>query len=321
MVDETLNSTSEALLWLREQLEGGNTVSLQEIEDQAVVFKDSPIGRGLFLNAFLETNVVRNRHYIEQTDAYLSQVVADVEHGVLDSIEELVDAITNRPKHIPLVNTETEDSITRELQTVVIDNAKDATTDSLTGAPNRREYDRIIRKELENAYRTQSPLSIIAVDLDNFKKYQDKNPSHHEFGDRILVAVSTAMQAGIRKTDYCCRFGGDEFNIVCPNTDKEIAIVLAERVLDKIKVLGIPHPDEPGSYLTASLGIATYKADVPEVEPSGSIHQPLVADEFFSRLIKALHDVADKSLYSVKENGRNQVGYQGSPQEADRLVA
>jgi diguanylate cyclase (GGDEF)-like protein len=163
-----------------------------------------------------------------------------------------------------------------------------ATTDPLTGIGNRRRMTEQINTELERARRFRHPLTLLMVDIDHFKQVNDKHG--HEAGDRAIVAVSKALSSGVRSIDMASRFGGEEFVLLMPETDVDVAGYAAERLRADVAALNIIGDDGQRIALTISIGVA--KAD-----PDG-----LAPDTMSSLLIRA-----DKALYRAKHEGRNRV--------------
>lgn len=161
--------------------------------------------------------------------------------------------------------------------------------DGLTGVANRRMFDLTLNEEWRRAVRSQEPLSLILLDVDFFKQYNDTYGHHH--GDMCLVAVATALQGQIHRTsDLVARYGGEEFAIVLPGTPGENAFVLAQKACTAVQALQIEHNSSAASpFVSISLGVATI---VPgkDLENAG---------------IKALLEKADLALYQAKLQGRN----------------
>lgn len=159
-----------------------------------------------------------------------------------------------------------------------------AQIDALTGLANRRSFDSALERGVRRARRTGGPLSVIIVDLDRFKALNDT--LGHPAGDAALRRVGDAL-AGIvsRKLDAICRYGGEEFALVLPDTDEAGALMIAETVQRAVAQAGLVHP--LGGTLTASLGVATAWGRVAEPE----------------RLIAE----ADRALYDAKRAGRDRV--------------
>jgi diguanylate cyclase (GGDEF)-like protein len=156
-------------------------------------------------------------------------------------------------------------------------------TDDLTRLYNSRYLNQSLRRETKRAVRTGSPLSLLFIDLDGFKAVNDTYG--HLSGSRALVEAAAVIRSCARETDIVARFGGDEFAVILPETAREGAIMVAERVRDRIATHGFLTADLLDVRLTASVGIAT----LPEVAAS--------AEE----LVQA----ADRAMYRVKVAGKN----------------
>ena len=152
-------------------------------------------------------------------------------------------------------------------------------TDGLTGLYNRRFLDESLSVEFHRARRTGAPLSVIMFDVDHFKKFNDTHG--HDMGDRVLKAVAGALRAALRKYDLPCRYGGEEFLAILPNTTGVGAYAVAERLRTDIAEL-----DVDGLTVTVSLGVATHP-DIAAASPAELVEH------------------ADQALYESKEGGRN----------------
>lgn len=157
-----------------------------------------------------------------------------------------------------------------------------AMIDNLTGIYNRHKFEEVFLLESERARRFSLPLSMILIDIDHFKSVNDTYG--HDIGDEVLKGLALVVQSNIRKIDVFARWGGEEFLILSPGTNKENIQELAEKLRRAVEEAIFP---EIGR-VTVSLGIATFK-------PKDS----------FSDLFKR----ADEGLYIAKSNGRNQIGY------------
>ncbi|MBU7318011.1 sensor domain-containing diguanylate cyclase [Paenibacillus oleatilyticus] len=163
---------------------------------------------------------------------------------------------------------------------------KISSIDALTGLANRRFFDERFAKEWRHAMRFSTPLSVILLDIDYFKRYNDTY-GHHD-GDACLQYVAEAMRrAAKRPGDMIARYGGEEFVIVLPVTDGRGALYVGERMRSEVEQLRIPHRGSAvSSFVTASLGVATM-IPVRDVSPRELIIR------------------ADKALYRAKQEGRN----------------
>ena len=155
-----------------------------------------------------------------------------------------------------------------------------ASTDALTGLKNRRAFEERLDKELSRSRRHGHPLSLILLDIDHFKSYNDTYG--HPKGDEILRLVGRTLSRAMRETDFATRYGGEEFAILLPDTDREGAQHLAERLRHTIESAKWPDRE-----ITASVGVASYG------ERASTAEQ--------------LIDQADRALYRSKEQGRNRV--------------
>lgn len=163
-----------------------------------------------------------------------------------------------------------------------------AVTDALTGLSNRRRLEKSLTAETERLARTADFLSVIMLDIDFFKQFNDTYG--HPAGDRCIVMVGAALKRAVRRAaDLTARYGGEEFACVLPGTEYEEAMVVARNIRDQIHALGIPHMrSAAAAYVTVSVGVAT------------SPCLPGMAPELW---IKA----ADHQLYLAKSAGRNNV--------------
>jgi two-component system chemotaxis family response regulator WspR len=162
-------------------------------------------------------------------------------------------------------------------------------SDGLTGLSNRRHFDEYMELEWRRSLREQSQLSLLMIDVDYFKTYNDT--FGHLEGDEALRKVAAAIRdASARPSDLPARYGGEEFALVLPNTSQGGARLVAEKLRMTVQALNIPHisPLE-GSSLTISIGLSTI------TPAAGSNCRELIS-------------AADKGLYLAKHNGRNQVG-------------
>src|SRR5579864_947616 len=157
-----------------------------------------------------------------------------------------------------------------------------AYVDGLTGIHNRRFFEMRIMEELERAGRFQGRMSVIMVDIDHFKKLNDE--FGHLLGDEMLRSVSSILKQQLRKMDMVCRYGGDEFAIVVPETTGESAVRVAEKLRRQVETHFFPGVPRP---VTISCGVADYPAH-------GITRDEVVA-------------AADAALYQAKQLGRNKV--------------
>jgi diguanylate cyclase (GGDEF)-like protein len=163
-----------------------------------------------------------------------------------------------------------------------------ASEDKLTGLANRRHFDQFLDIEFKRARRDRSPLSLILIDVDFFKGYNDHYG--HLAGDECLQKISHRIQQCVgRPGDMVARYGGEEFAIIMPNTDAPGARSVAEAILLGIVDDRFAYPSSPFGIVTVSLGVSTYIDFDDQSEE------------------KALINLADRALYSAKSQGRNRV--------------
>ncbi len=160
--------------------------------------------------------------------------------------------------------------------------------DGLTGIPNRRRFDEFLDTEWRHCMRENVPLSLIMMDIDYFKAFNDNQG--HQAGDDCLKKVAYTLASSVKRPmDFLARYGGEEFVAILPKTNSEGALVVAETMRKNIESLSISHPHSQAlKCVTVSLGIATI---VPTAQLSSDV------------LIKA----ADDALFRAKREGRNRV--------------
>lgn len=157
--------------------------------------------------------------------------------------------------------------------------------DSLTGLANRRAFMEVLDGEIERADRYERPLSVVLLDLDHFKKVNDSYG--HAAGDDVLRAAAEVLRSVCRDVDLAARLGGEELALILPETDREGARIVAERVRARIESTNHEAPEGSTFQVTASIGVAWMVSGVETGE--------------------ALLQRADKALYRAKSRGRNQV--------------
>ncbi len=159
-------------------------------------------------------------------------------------------------------------------------------TDDLTGIYNHRFFIHQLTMEVDRQKRYPSPLSLLMIDIDYFKNYNDTNG--HLAGDQVLTAISIIIQHAVRQTDIIARYGGEEFCAILINTEREGALAIAERVRRNVAETNFPNEKvQPNGDLTVSVGMATFSSTISTV----------------TDLIRE----ADNALYRAKRAGRNRV--------------
>jgi diguanylate cyclase (GGDEF)-like protein len=159
-------------------------------------------------------------------------------------------------------------------------------TDPLTGLLNRRYFQERMSEEIERSRRHHLPLSLIMIDVDDFKSVNDT--LGHPVGDEVLKIMARCLRNCIRTIDVAARYGGEEFTVILPQTTKADAQTIAERICTDVNRLDLPFTtSDQKLVLSASLGLATYPEDAESMED----------------LIRN----ADVALYAAKSQGKNRV--------------
>ena len=160
-----------------------------------------------------------------------------------------------------------------------------ATTDGLTELYNHRYFQEQIRMQVEQAKRYSSNFSLIIIDIDFFKKFNDT--FGHQSGDAVLRQVAQTLKKNVRVTDIVCRYGGEEMSIILPNTGKDEAFSTAQKICERVASKKFKLTGDKETHVTISLGVATFPFD--------------------GDTAPAIIESADKKLYTAKNSGRNQV--------------
>jgi diguanylate cyclase (GGDEF)-like protein/PAS domain S-box-containing protein len=161
-----------------------------------------------------------------------------------------------------------------------------ALSDSLTGLANRRAFDQALLREWELTLRDGSDISLLLLDIDHFKRFNDTYG--HQAGDDCLCTIAAAVKEGLRVTDIAARYGGEEIAVILRPMSAADALVVAEKLRARIEALRLPLEE---GWVTASIGVATALA-----RHGGSMRMP-----------ESLLLAADKALYQAKREGRNRV--------------
>jgi diguanylate cyclase (GGDEF)-like protein len=196
-----------------------------------------------------------------------------------DSMAERLQGYTEDLERRVAERTEALGRANRELERL-------ATTDGLTDLRNHRAFRETLDFEVERTARTAAPISLLMIDVDHFKNYNDRHG--HPAGDGILRGVAKTIASALRSTDIAARYGGEEFAILLLDTAKDAAAAVAEKVRAAVEVERFELEDEqPGGALTISVGVGSLPADAASA----------------SQLVEC----ADLALYAAKRGGRNRV--------------
>lgn len=204
---------------------------------------------------------------------------------LLEALNGLFEQVSIRNKELKQLNESLEEKValrTKELYEANLNLEELSLTDVLTGLPNRRHAMRRLSRLWDEALQKESSLVCMMIDADHFKKANDVH-GHHA-GDEVLIELAKTLQDSLRNDDVVCRLGGDEFFIICPNTDKEGGMHIAELTRKAVSELRVP-TGEGFWHGSISIGVASRRPDM----------------KGFEELIKA----ADKGVYAAKEDGKN----------------
>ena len=202
-------------------------------------------------------------------------------------LEKLVDSLSRLKENNDesIYGIERDDEI-GNLSKTILDLFTKANYDALTGIHNRRFMENSLQNIMELLARSNGFLSILMVDVDFFKKYNDRYG--HEQGDVCLRAIAQALSGSIMRTsDFVARYGGEEFVAVLPNTDETGARLIAGKLLENVRKLNMPHADSAAARcVTVSVGVTT-----------GAVSHTQSWEDYIKR--------ADEALYTSKQSGRN----------------
>ncbi|WP_368644080.1 diguanylate cyclase [Castellaniella ginsengisoli] len=160
-------------------------------------------------------------------------------------------------------------------------------TDGLTGLANRRHFDEVLAREGDRSRRERRPMSLLMLDVDWFKSYNDQYG--HPAGDVVLCQVARVLLESVRRPgDLAARYGGEEFAVILPGLDVEAARNLAGQIRARVEALAIPHAHGLSGRVTISIGVAEMDLDD-------------------AHAAETLVGQADAALYRAKDNGRNRV--------------
>ncbi|HRK61683.1 MAG TPA: diguanylate cyclase [Candidatus Omnitrophota bacterium] len=272
-------------LWIPLKSKEGEAVKFRvlDIRPSEVITKESEtLNEELLAKLEAKRQMVRDDQgwffpAFDQNHLYAVFSIAGAEEKDLAKIEVLSSFLALLVKKISLYET------IRELSIV----------DDLTGVFVRRHFMDRLREEIKRSQRFKTPLSLLMLDIDHFKRYNDE--FGHLVGDATLKRVSEILKMNVRRVDLVGRYGGEEFIVVMPETRQKDALEVAERIRSSIarNLFKIYHVE---TKVTVSQGIATY-------DPQNSKLSPEDSAGVVDRLIQA----SDKCLYQAKEDGRNRV--------------
>ncbi len=226
-----------------------------------------------------EAALAFNQDVGEQPD--LEALVHDANRSLVEMNQHYEDLVRQLQRLI-----EEKEALETELRAANQKLTEQATTDVLTGLSNKRAFETALKRDLSRADRQRQPLSLVIIDVDHFKKFNDT--WGHRTGDEVLRCVGSLLRRLVRAGDLAARCGGEEFAVILPDTDALGAHTAAERIRRELEGLAVEGPEGPLK-ITASLGVAT-------VRGPGCEHDAQV-----------LFERADAALYQAKRAGRNRV--------------
>lgn len=193
----------------------------------------------------------------------------------------------SKPFRPTIVRARVKNHMNLKIKTDLLENL--SMRDGLTDIPNRRLYEESLAKEWARVTRSNMPLSLVLMDIDHFKPYNDNYG--HGAGDECLQRVATALNTAVARTsDLVARYGGEEFVALLPETDSGGAHRVAQTLQAAVQDLALPHEYSPTApVVTLSLGVATHSPQTPQENA------------------EALQEKADQALYQAKASGRNQI--------------
>ncbi len=286
--------TPLAVIIVDDHLPGRNGVDLLEVVDKCwplttKVLLTGQTGANIAISAI---NRARLNHYLTKPweEARLRLVIENMlrQYRLAAENRRLVEDLSIKNQALIEMNRELEAKVTERTQELAAANerlVRQAETDGLTGLYNHRYLQEHLQLEIERGKRSRMPLSVLMIDVDHFKLYNDAHG--HPAGDEILRQLARLMDAR-RANDLCARYGGEEFVLLLVDTDKRTALVAAERLRGRVYDHAFPHEDtQPGGQMTISIGVASYPTDATSAA--------------------ALVEAADQALYQAKHEGRNRV--------------
>lgn len=227
-------------------------------------------------------------------------------HGDTDAIKAIVAGLITTTKDFETSNRSLESQLSeareqiKDLQTSLETVRYETLSDPLTGLFNRKRFDQGIDTELTNALERDLPLALVLCDIDHFKRFNDTYG--HQTGDQVLRLVGTTLRQNVKGRDIACRYGGEEFAVILPETNLEQAMTVAEHIRTAVKgkELVKRSTGESLGRITISIGVAC-----------------LNRNDNISTLI----DRADCCLYAAKHRGRNRVVSEEDLQEGPSKAA
>ncbi len=270
-------------------------LSSKGVEDRLSAVTDEILGTIAKVHTTIDSAKSNSDNYSEMLD----NVIGDLsEQSDQKAISQLTIKLIKMTKEMQHANEKLKDELATaksnisSLKDEVDQVRQEALRDPLTKIDNRKSFDRFLANAVTNAEESGEPLSLVMIDIDHFKKFNDL--WGHQTGDQVLRLVGSTLRSGTRESDLAARYGGEEFALVLPDTNLEHAIKVAEKIRNIIKdrKLYKRSTNENLGRITISAGVATFR--------SGDSSESLV-------------ERADRCLYAAKHNGRNRVIGEDNP--------
>lgn len=248
----------------------------------------------------IETCARLRRHPEHRTIPVILVTALSQEDDVVNGLDAGADDYVAKPFNPRIVAARTRAAVSRymiqrENQRLMAELQKLATTDSLTGIRNRRTFFTLFEQEWRRSDRNGTDVSCVMIDIDRFKELNDT--FGHLAGDKVLKAVATCLEDGLRQSDILCRYGGEEFCAVLPETPREGAAIWAERRRQAIEELLVPHSSQ-NLQVTASFGVSQRSPRTETVDALvNTADVALYHSKSTTRNVVAIHDETEMILY------------------------
>lgn len=297
LIDVSFGYSAIAILLVDEKNEYLEIVSLRHYQEKIKPGFRIKLGQGITGTAaqkgetILVRNVTKDKRYIGGVEGARSELAVPIKHkgkvlGVLNIESKDLDAFT--PKEIKYMELFAEQVSIAIANARLMESAKkQAITDELTNLYNYRYFINKLEKEVYEAQRYKRFLTVLIIDLDDFKLVNDT--FGHPVGDQVLKKVAAIICSNIRQSDIAARYGGEEFGIILPETDKQGGFIVADKIRENISMIDLSWGELKNKklFLTASIGIATFPED---------------ADNWERLIVEA-----DNAMYKAKKRGKNLV--------------
>ncbi|HEY1097260.1 MAG TPA: diguanylate cyclase [Alphaproteobacteria bacterium] len=243
------------------------------------------------ISEMIASTGLAQREYHQRLQKKTDKLNSDVEPNP-EELKTMIKALVEDTKRMMNDNQKLEQKLNesslemQEMRDNIESLKREALTDSLTNLSNRKAFDREMKNRTGESLSSGKPLSLLMVDIDHFKQFNDTYG--HQVGDQVLRLVANVMQNSVKPYEMVARYGGEEFSVILPGSKLRDAEKIANKIREKIAVKDIFNQakQENMGHLTISIGAAQYKASEP---------------------VTSLIERADRALYKAKELGRNTV--------------